>query len=358
MWILIVEQGMPTVSWYAALALRRRVSMSAIGSVIVMAWWPSSPWFPCGPAAWSVSAGGAQVGRCPVVPGGSCWLSCCRLPTGLGDAGQFAAVGHGPETDPAQPEPLVHRSRAPAPRASGVAAHLELRLAVRLDDERLLRHWSVLLERESEPPQQRTALVIVGGGRDHGHVHPALAVHLVWVDLVEHELLGEAERVVPPAVELPVAQAPEVTDPGQRQREQPVEELPHPVAPQGHVRADRHALAQLELGDGLPRPGHGRLLAGDDGQVLHRALDELGVPRRLADPHVDRDLGQAWDLHHVGVAELLPQRGRDLGPVPLLQARLDPPGGRLLRCRCHQTSLPLVREIRTLARLPSPSSIR
>src|SRR5215469_13662776 len=37
MWILIVEQGMPTVSWYAALALRRRVSMSAIGSVIDMA---------------------------------------------------------------------------------------------------------------------------------------------------------------------------------------------------------------------------------------------------------------------------------------------------------------------------------
>src|SRR6266576_2166534 len=102
-----------------------------------------------------------------------------------------------------------------APRAPGVPAHLELRLAVRLDDEPLLRHWSVLLERESEPAQQRTALGIGGGGRDHGHVHPALAVHLVWVDLVEHKLLGEAERVVRPAVELPVVQAPEVTDPGQ-----------------------------------------------------------------------------------------------------------------------------------------------
>src|SRR5215468_2191830 len=34
---LILEYGMPTVSWYAALALRRRVSMSAIGSVIDMA---------------------------------------------------------------------------------------------------------------------------------------------------------------------------------------------------------------------------------------------------------------------------------------------------------------------------------
>ena len=34
---LIFEYGMPTVSWYAEFAFRRRVSMSAIGSVIVMA---------------------------------------------------------------------------------------------------------------------------------------------------------------------------------------------------------------------------------------------------------------------------------------------------------------------------------
>src|SRR6266480_7457731 len=207
---------MPTVSWYAALALRRRVSMSAIGSVMVMAWWPSSPWYPCGPVAFSSLPGCTRTGCA-----GS---RCRRLPTGLGDAGQLTAVGHGPETDPAQPEPPVHRPGAPAPRAPGVPAHLELRLAVRLDDEPLLRHCSALLERESEPAQQRTALGIGGGGRDHGHVHSALAVHLVWVDLVEHQLLGEAERVVPPAVELPVGQPAEVTDPGQREGEQPVEE--------------------------------------------------------------------------------------------------------------------------------------
>src|SRR3954465_11045017 len=43
---LIFEYGMATVSWYAEFAFRRRVSMSAIGSVIVMAYWPSSPRFP------------------------------------------------------------------------------------------------------------------------------------------------------------------------------------------------------------------------------------------------------------------------------------------------------------------------
>jgi hypothetical protein len=34
---LIFEYGMPTVSWYAELAFRSRVSISAIGSVIDMA---------------------------------------------------------------------------------------------------------------------------------------------------------------------------------------------------------------------------------------------------------------------------------------------------------------------------------
>ena len=59
---LSFEYGMPVVSWYAEFAFRRRVSMSAIGSVIVMALWPSSPGFPAwpagrpGPPAWSPGA--------------------------------------------------------------------------------------------------------------------------------------------------------------------------------------------------------------------------------------------------------------------------------------------------------------
>src|SRR5918998_1649445 len=40
------ECGMVTVSWCAEFALRRRVSMSAIGSVIVMGSCPSSPGYP------------------------------------------------------------------------------------------------------------------------------------------------------------------------------------------------------------------------------------------------------------------------------------------------------------------------
>src|SRR3954447_26634567 len=50
MFALIFEKGIVTLSWYAWLALRRRVSMSAIGSVIVMGVrQPFSPGFPVSP---------------------------------------------------------------------------------------------------------------------------------------------------------------------------------------------------------------------------------------------------------------------------------------------------------------------
>src|SRR5258708_3051248 len=236
---LILECGMVTVSWYAELALRRRASMSATGSVMVMAWRPSPPRFPWGPSAGAVCPG--------------------------------------------------------------------------------------------------------GGGSGGGHVQGALPVHVVGVDLVEHKLLGEAEGVVPPAVELLVAQPAEVTGPGQGQGQQPVAELPQPRPAERDVRADRHAFPELELGHRLPRPGDGRLLPGDDRQVLHRAVDQLGVPGRLADAHVHHDLGQAGDLHDVGVAELLAERRSDLGAVTLLEPRRRRGGGAGPRRPPRLPALPLAR---------------
>src|ERR1700760_4644497 len=46
MWDLIFENGIAAVSWYAEFALRRRVSMSAIGSFFVWAGGPPPPCFP------------------------------------------------------------------------------------------------------------------------------------------------------------------------------------------------------------------------------------------------------------------------------------------------------------------------
>src|SRR4051794_20472120 len=199
---------------------------------------------------------------------------------------------------------------------------------------------SRLLERESETTQQRSAFLVRRRRRDDGDVHAAWAVDAVGVDLVEHRLLVEPERVVAPAVELVRRQAAEVADTRQRDRQQPVQELPHPIAAQRDLRADRHALTQLELRDGLGRPTDLRLLAGDRGQVADRAVDQLRVAGGVADTHVDDDLHDAGDLHDVPVAELLLQSAPDLVAVALLEPRRDRLRGRHIRSpsRCDGRS--------------------
>src|SRR3954452_17615230 len=106
MCVLIFEYGMATESWYAELALRSLVSMSAIGSVMVIAW-PSGlsrRGFPCGD------------------------LRRRGLPGRFGDAGQLAGMRHLADTDPAQTEHAVDRAGPAAARAAGVATDLVLRL--------------------------------------------------------------------------------------------------------------------------------------------------------------------------------------------------------------------------------------
>src|ERR1700687_1577281 len=88
---------MRTSSWKATLALRIRVIMSAIGSVIVTRR-PSSP-------------------------------------RRLGHAGDLPGMRHLPEADSAQPELAVDGTGASAPPAAGIGPHRELRLALLLLDE-------------------------------------------------------------------------------------------------------------------------------------------------------------------------------------------------------------------------------
>src|ERR1700722_17772275 len=98
-----LDPGIFTVSKWAVLAFRMRVSMSAMGSVMV-------------------------IGR--LLPS----------PAGLGHAGNLAGVHHHPQTDAAQAELAVDGLRATTPPAAGVPAYLELRCALLLLDQSLLRH--------------------------------------------------------------------------------------------------------------------------------------------------------------------------------------------------------------------------
>ena len=157
---------------------------------------------------------------------------------------------------------------------------------------------------------------------------------------MEDRLLLQTERVVAVAVELLRRQAAEVADAGQGEVDQTVEELPRAVAAEGDVRADGLALTQLELRDGLAGLRDDRLLAGDLGEVVDRAVDHLGVASSLADTGVHDDLDDPRDLHDVRVAELFLQSLLDLGLVLRLQtgldfASLEGSGG------AHQRSLPL-----------------
>src|SRR3954452_14445325 len=386
MCVLSFDDGMLAESWYAEFALRIRVRKSAIGSVIVMSGGAS---LAAVPHALGPRRLGARASRRSVL------LRWGVLPGTLADAGQLAGVSHLPQADPAQAELAVDRVGAAAALAAGVAADRELRLAGRLVDESLLGHLCCLLprlsgscsrrfarrtgrraggggrdprgsavrvpdglpgDRKAEPAEQLATLVVGRGGGDQRDVHATRPVDPVDVDLAEHRLLGQPERVVAVPVELLGVQAAEVADAGQRERQEAVEELPHAVTAEGDLGADRHALAQLELRDGLAGADDGGLLAGDGRQVADGAVHQLRVAGRLADAHVDDDLGQPRDLHDVDVAELGLQGRRDL-----LAVVAEQPGQLTGGCtHGSQRSLPVRREtriVRPSSSLRSPTRV-
>src|SRR6266567_5200780 len=184
-------------------------------------------------------------------------------------------MGELAEADPAEPEFLEHGTRTAALVAAAVTACLVLRRASGLRDQTFLRHLVGLLlsrEREAQAAQERLGLLVrLGGGRDRD-VEAADRVDAVVVDLREDDLLADAERIVTAAVERARIEPAEVADAWQRDRDQAVDELPHPVAAQRHARTDRHPLAELELRDRLLRLAHLRALPRNDRQLFERGV--------------------------------------------------------------------------------------
>src|SRR6266851_8173891 len=105
-----------------------------------------------------------------------------------------------------------------------------------------------LPEGHAEARQQAACLVVVAGGGHDRHLEPAQLVDLVVVDLGEHDLLAQAQRVVAAAVEALGVDAAKVADARQRDVEQLVEEVPHAAAAKRGLDADGLARAQLERG--------------------------------------------------------------------------------------------------------------
>src|SRR6202041_884446 len=275
------EPGIFTVSNMAELALRIRVSMSAMGSVIVM-------------AAYQLAF---------VTPGTSPACTITRRQMRQSPNLRYTAFGR------------PHRWHRVYPRT----LNLGVRCCFSIKAFFAMVLPVLLSERKAERCQERPSFLVGACGRDNGDVHAAGRVDLVVVDFGEDQLLGHPERVVAVAVERPGGKPSEVADTGNGQAEQPVEELPGPVAPQCRLDPDGLAFAQLEAGDGLLGPGDDRLLAGDGLEVALGSLNERGLLGGAADAHIDDDLLQARDFHDVAQAQLFLEAVPDLGEVPLLQ---------------------------------------
>src|SRR5437899_4783942 len=174
-------------------------------------------------------------------------------------------------------------------------------------------------ERHPEAAQQCASLFVRSRRRHDRDLHAAQAIDLVIVDLREDELLFEPEREVASAVEALVRHSLEVADARERDGDELLEEVPHPLAAKRDLEPDRHPDAKAEVRDGLSRLRDDRALPGDRREVSRCGVHRLRVADRLAHSDVEDDLLDLRDLHHVRVAELLAQLVLHGLVIPLFQ---------------------------------------
>src|SRR5258708_3593520 len=180
---LSFDAGTSTFGCRAAMALRTRVSISAIGSLVTY----------------------------PVPP---------FLPARLDHAGHFTIQRQLPEAQPANSELAQERARTAAAPATVPVAALELRLLflfvcklVRIRSlavfgdlggcchSEILFLLLLLPERHSHLLEQRHAFGVRPGSGGYGYVHSPGLIDLRIIDLGEDQLVFNAQRVVAAPVE-------------------------------------------------------------------------------------------------------------------------------------------------------------
>src|SRR5215211_1976844 len=87
--------------------------------------------------------------------------------------------------------------------------------------------------------EQPSSFFVVARGGNETDLEPARLVDPVVVDLREHQLLPQTQRVIAAPVERVRRNASKVPDAGHRGRGEAVDELVHPLAAEGHHRANR-----------------------------------------------------------------------------------------------------------------------
>src|SRR5581483_1662330 len=118
---------------------------------------------------------------------------------------------------------------------------------------RRLRRFLRFRQREAHHLQEIQRLGVGPRARHDRHVHALRALDLVQLDFREDGLVRDAEGIIAATVELAGGQSAEVANTRQRRRDEPVEEFIHLVPTQRDAAADRLAFAELEVGDAVTR---------------------------------------------------------------------------------------------------------
>src|SRR5215471_16010743 len=319
---LTFEEGTPTTVFPTIWALRMRVSMSAMGSVMLMRSVSYqlaliSPGIsPRSAISRSLLRARPNLRNTP--RGRPVSLQRLRSRTGEAFRGSCWSCSRASWRSSSERFTSLMVASSAARRAANLATVLR-RFCSRLMRASLAMESSGL-EREAERGKQRPRLVVRLCSRGDGDVEPPQGVDLVVLDLRENDLFLDPEAVVAAAVEGAVRYAAEVADARDRDGHEAIEELVHALAAQRHHAAHREILAHLEGGDRFLRLGDHRLLPGDLGEVGHGVVQDLLVLGGLAHAHVERDLADSRHLHRRLVAELLHQLGNDVLAVILLQS--------------------------------------
>src|SRR6266849_4404280 len=282
--VLSFDAGTSTRACLARAALRMRVSKSEMGSVCIFF---SRP-----------------------------------LPASLQHAGDFAQQRQTAEADAAHLE-LAQVPARPAAYAAAVAhADLELRLPAHLGALTGSRHrfssrpsLPLYAERHAQQLEQLASFLVVARRGGQGDIHALDLVHPRVVNFREDELVAQAQGIVAATVEGVGRQTLEVAHARQHHVAEPVHELVHTVATQGHAAANRHPLADLEVRNRLLRAGDDRLLPGDLRQLYRRHVEQFDVLAGFAEADVDDDLGKFGYGHRILVSEALHQRRDDIVAV-------------------------------------------
>src|SRR6266403_1644287 len=284
--VLSFETGTSTRWCFAAAALRMRVKKSAMGSVCIM-------------------------------------FLISLLPAGFHDAGNFSLERHAAETDAAHLK-LADISAGPAADAAAVAhANLELGLLEAFGDFRGACHLlcrSFFAQREAQALQKLAAFLVVLCRGGQGDVHTLDLVHAGVIDFREHQLVLEAQGVIAAAIESVGGQPAEVAHAGQHDVAEAVEKFVHLLAAQRDRAADRHALANLEIRDGLLCLGDDRFLAGDLPELDGSGVQQLCVLAGFAEADVQGDFLNLRHGHHVLPPKALHQRRHRFFSVLLMHS--------------------------------------